>query len=52
MKEIATMEKTPKIIQKIQLNEYHTIRYLEMLKETTYKGKEVVFILPNGREVK
>ena len=45
------MDKTqePKI-QTIKLNEYHSIKYLDMLKETTYKGKKVVFILPNGRE--
>ena len=56
MMEMATKE-TAKVetiqeteIQKIQLNELHTIKYLEMLRKTTYKGKKVVFILPNGRE--
>ena len=37
---------------KVQLMEHHSIKYLEMLKETTYKDKKVVFILPNGREYK
>ena len=42
-------KKVPKIIK---LNDYHSIKYLELLKETTYKNEEVVFILPNGREYK
>jgi hypothetical protein len=37
---------------KIKLEQNHSIKYLEMLKETTYKDKKVVFILPNGREYK
>lgn len=36
--------------KKIQLMEHHSIKYLEMLKGTTYKNEKVVFILPNGRE--
>ena len=49
--ETAMMEKK-QIIQKIKLNENHTVKYLEKLKETTYKNEKVVFILPNGREYK
>ena len=44
-------KKTSMMKQKINLDEFHSIKYLEMLKETTYKGKEVVFILPDGREI-
>lgn len=36
--------------KKIHLEKHHSIKYLEMLKETTYKDEKVVFILPNGRE--
>ena len=46
-----TKIKTEKAMpMRIQLNEHHSIEYLELLKLTTYKGKKVVFILPNGRE--
>nr|DAL10366.1 MAG TPA_asm: hypothetical protein [Caudoviricetes sp.] len=37
-------------VTKIKLIEFHTKKYLENLKETTYKNKKVVFILPNGKE--
>ena len=37
---------------KIKLTEYHSKKYLENLKKTTYKDKKVVFILPNGKEYK
>lgn len=48
------MEQTVKNQEPIQIkiNEYHTKKYLEKLKETTYKNKKVVFILPNGKEYK
>lgn len=35
---------------KIKISENHSVKYLEKLKKTTYKGKKVVFILANGRE--
>ena len=38
--------------KKIKLEGNHSIKYLELLKETTYKGEKVVFILPSGREYK
>lgn len=46
------MEQTqPKKNQtKIKINEIHTKKYLDNLKKITYKDKEVVFILPSGRE--
>lgn len=37
---------------KIKLTEFHSKAYLDRLKETTYKDKKVVFILPNNKEVK
>lgn len=37
-------------VEKIILKEWHSIEYLRKLKETTYKDKEVVFILPDGKE--
>lgn len=39
-------------IIKIKLKDFHSVAYLEREKETTYKDKEVVFILPNGKEYK
>lgn len=36
----------------IKLNDFHSIKYLEKLRQTTYKNEKVVFILPNGRECK
>ena len=45
-------QKETSTLTKIKLEEYHSVKYLEMLKETTYKDKKVVFILPNGREYK
>lgn len=40
-------------IKKVKLNEFHSTEYIKKLKETTYKDdKKVVFILPNGKEVK
>lgn len=39
-------------ITKVELKEFHSKLYLEKLKETTYKDKKVVFILPNGKEYK
>lgn len=41
-----------KEITKIKLTEIHTKRYLELLKETTYKNQNVVFILVSGKEYK
>lgn len=35
---------------KIKLAEFHSVAYLDKLRKTTYKDKEVVFILPNGKE--
>lgn len=34
----------------IELKEWHSKEYLKKKLETAYKGKEVVFILPNGKE--
>lgn len=31
----------------INLKEFHSFEYLKKMKETTYKGKKVVFILPD-----
>lgn len=49
--ETAKMEQAtiPKI-RKIKLNEYHSYEYLKNIK-ATFKDK-VVFILPNGKEIK
>ncbi len=43
-------KKEKKQIQKIQLEEYHSKIYLEKERKK-HKGVEVVFILPNGKEV-
>lgn len=43
-------KKEKKQIQKIQLKEYHSKIYLEKERKK-YKNEEVVFILPNGKEV-
>ena len=37
-------------MKKIKLNEIHSKKYIEKLKETTYKDEKVVFILPDGKE--
>ena len=37
-------------VKKIKLNEIHSKKYIDNLKETTYKDEKVVFILPSGRE--
>lgn len=39
-------------ILKVKLKDFHSVAYLEREKKTTFKGKEVVFILPNGKEYK
>lgn len=36
--------------KKIKIKEVHTKKYLDKLRETTYKNQEVVFILPSGKE--
>lgn len=36
--------------EKVTLTEFHSKEYLDKLRKTTYKDKEVVFILPNGKE--
>lgn len=49
------MKKTPKkqmaTQKKIKIDGIHTKKYLEKLK-TTYKDEKVVFVLPDGREIK
>ena len=47
MEQAKTTEKEKK---EIKINATHTKKYLDMLRETTYKDKEVVFILPSGKE--
>lgn len=37
---------------KIELKEFHSKIYLNKLKEKKYKDKNVIFILPNGKEYK
>lgn len=51
-KETATIdiEKSNEI--KIELKEFHSKIYLDNLKEKKYKDKNVIFILPNGKEYK
>ncbi len=39
-------------IKRIACKEYHSKKYFERLKATTYKNEKVVFILPNGKEYK
>ena len=39
-----------KKVEKVVLKEWHSNEYIKKIKETTYKNKEVVFILPNGKE--
>lgn len=39
-----------KKVEKVVLKEWHSTEYIKKIKETTYKNKEVVFILPNGKE--
>lgn len=49
-KAVIDIEKSSEI--KIELKEFHSKMYLEKLKETKYKNKQVIFILPNGKEYK
>ena len=49
-KAVIDIEKSNAI--KIELKEFHSKMYLEKLKETKYKNKKVIFILPNGKEYK
>lgn len=49
-KAVIDIEKSNEI--KIELKEFHSKMYLEKLKETKYKNKKVIFILPNGKEYK
>lgn len=35
---------------KIVIKEFHSKKYLDNLRKTTYKDKKVVFILPDGKE--
>ena len=51
MKTTMNQEKKNDVLE-IKLDSIHSKRYIEMLKETTYKGKKVVFILHNGKEYK
>lgn len=37
---------------KCKLEDFHTKEFLKKIKETISKNKEIVFILPNGKEVK
>ena len=37
---------------RVEMKEYHSVAYLDKLKQTTYKDQKVVFILPNGKEYK
>ena len=37
---------------KVELKEFHSKIYLNKLKEKKYKDKNVIFILPNGKEYK
>ena len=37
-------------VTKIKIDKIHTKKYLDNLKETAYKNKKVVFILPSGKE--
>lgn len=37
---------------KLVLNEFHTKEYLKLIKNKYSKGKPVIFVLPNGKEVK
>jgi len=47
MEQAKTTEKQKK---EIKINKTHTKKYLDKLRETTYKNQEVVFILPSGKE--
>lgn len=35
---------------KIVIKEFHSKKYLDNLRKTTYKNKKVVFVLPDGKE--
>lgn len=35
---------------KIVIKEFHSKKYLDNLRKTTYKDKKVVFVLPDGKE--
>ena len=37
---------------RVELKEFHSKIYLNKLKEKKYKDKNVIFILPNGKEYK
>ena len=37
---------------KLVLNEFHTKEYLKLIKNKYSKDKPVIFVLPNGKEVK
>lgn len=37
-------------VTKVKIDKIHTKKYLDNLKETTYKNKKVVFVLPSGKE--
>lgn len=39
-------------IVRVELKEFHSKIYLDKLKNTKYKNKKVIFILPNGKEYK
>lgn len=39
-------------IVRVELKEFHSKIYLDKIKNTKYKNKKVIFILPNGKEYK
>lgn len=39
-------------IVRVELKEFYSKIYLDKLKNTKYKNKKVIFILPNGKEYK
>lgn len=39
-------------IVRVELKEFHSKIYLDKLKNTKYKNKKAIFILPNGKEYK
>ena len=49
-KKIQEVKEQETQIKKIKIYDNHTYKYLDKLRETTYKGEKVVFILPNGKE--
>lgn len=46
-----SLDKENEKIIKVNLKDFHSHGYLKKLKETTYKGKKVVFILPDGGRI-